>query len=136
MHRFLPLLLVVAACAVEPPEDVAIEEHELAAAHGVDVLVPLAGAPIAIVQDGGTLFWIDRNDATVVKMPAAGGVTTVLATGAQALAPWTLAADATHVYWQCRSLSAFPQRGRLPRVVAHLDLHCARIGAFGPPRWE
>jgi hypothetical protein len=116
MHRFLPLLLVVAACAVEPVD---IEESQLAAGHTVDVLVPLAGSPTAIVQDGGTLFWIDRNDATLVKMPAGGGVTTVLATGAQALAPWTLAADATHVYWwDGAAIQRTPRAGGVSTTLA------------------
>ena len=66
------------------------------------VFAPFAGAqagPVAMVADGGALYWVTDPGGTVATLAAdsPGAKPTILASGQQG--PTAIAVDASHVYW-------------------------------------
>jgi hypothetical protein len=58
-----------------------------------------AGASASIAVDASSVYWMSGSvDGALLKIPIAGGATTVLATGQQGR-PQCIAVDATSVYW-------------------------------------
>jgi hypothetical protein len=91
----LPLLFL-SACAVEPALD---ETSAAAIVSDGETLTAEAGAPIALVADAASLYWIDNAGERLVRMAKDGGPVETLATGATAISPWAIAVDAAYVYW-------------------------------------
>jgi hypothetical protein len=66
-------------------------------------LVPAGGIPAAIVADDRDVYWLNRDNGTIVRYPLLRGPAQVVATSDQTGAPkrfyQALALDDTYVYW-------------------------------------
>ncbi len=88
--------------------------------------------PVGVVVNGGTVYWANRGDGTIMAVPVTGGAPTVLASGQNN--PAYVAVDNGTVYWADSSdgtVMAVPVTGGTPTVVASGQPDPAYLAANG-----
>ncbi len=71
--------------------------YELPIGGGTVATLTGTGYSLDLALNGGTVYWTDDGDDTVLSMPTGGGTVTTLATGLTA--PDTIATDGVSLYW-------------------------------------